>query len=61
MELYDIYEKFLGKIVIVRMRDEFRFASKLIKITPSGDVFFQNQYGAIFVHRLENIVFIREV
>jgi hypothetical protein len=61
MQLNDIYEKFIGKVVVVRKRDEFKFAAKMIKITPAGDGIFENQYGTIFVHRLDDIVFIREV
>lgn len=61
MQLNDIYEKFIGKIVVVRKRDEFKFAAKMIKITPTEEALFENQYGTIFVHRLEDIVFIREV
>jgi hypothetical protein len=61
MQLNDIYEKFIGKIVVVRKRDDFKFAAKMIKITPAEEALFENQYGTIFVHRLEDIVFIREV
>ena len=36
MQLNDYMKKFIGKVVVVRKRDEFKFAAKMIKITPAG-------------------------
>lgn len=62
MKISDLYKEYLDKIVIVRMKDDLKFASKLIMFSENGEYgYFQNSYNTIFKHRLEDITFIREV